>query len=292
MVDGSNDVDVTVVMPCRNGARTIRGQLDALAQQDWSGRWEVVVSDNGSTDDTLSVLEGYRQRLPGLRVVDSSERAGVAHARNAGVVAAKGRSILFCDDDDEVGVGWLAAMGEALRDHDFVAATLETTKLNRSWMRNPSRRVGLRWMDPPFLPYAFGAVLGIWRSLHLEVGGFDEEFVGGADDIDYCFRVQLHGAELHWVPEAVTHYRIRPGLRGSYRQARSYSRGDVRLYKKYRPLGMRWHSPARAAKFWLLCGPRLLLALRSRTALGLWVWRFGRRVGFLEGSLVHRVLAL
>lgn len=285
-------VEISVVLPCRNGAGTITGQLEALAAQEWDGAWEVVVSDNGSTDGTAAVVAGYRDRLPGLRVIDSSARAGVAHARNAGVAAARGRSVLLCDDDDEVAPGWLAAMGAALREREFVAATLELTRLNPAWTRDVRQAPGLRQLDPPFLPYAFGAALGLRVARHEAIGGFDETFVGGADDIDYCFRMQLAGAALHLVPDAVTHYRIRTDLGSVFRQGRAYSRGDVRLYAKFRSRGMRWPPLRRAAKFWLLVLPRLLPALRSRTALAGWLWRLGRRVGYLEGSLRHKVVAL
>lgn len=285
-------VEITVVLPCRNGAGTIAGQLEALAAQEWDGSWEVVVSDNGSTDGTAGVVAGFRGRLPGLRVIDSSARAGVAYARNAGVAAARGRSVLLCDDDDVVAPGWLAAMAAALRRHDFVAATLELATLNPVWTRDARQAPGLRQLEPPFLPYAFGASLGFRVTRHQAIGGFDESFVGGADDIDYCFRMQLDGAALHLVQDAVTHYRIRSDLRSVYRQGRAYSRGDVRLYAKYRSRGMRWAPLRRAVKFWVLVLPRLVPALRSRTALAGWLWRLGRRVGFLEGSLRHRLLAL
>lgn len=284
-------VEITVVIPCRNGAGTIAGQLEALAAQAWDGDWEVVVSDNGSTDGTAAVVAGFRDRLPALRVINSSARSGVAYARNAGVDAARGHSVLLCDDDDEVAPGWLAAMAAALREHEFVAATLELVRLNPVWTRDARQAPGLRQLDPPFLPYAFGAALGFRVSRHQAVGGFDETFVGGADDIDYCFRMQLDGAPLHLVRDAVTHYRIRSDLGSVYRQGRAYSRGDVRLYAKYRSRGMRWPPARRAVKFWLLVLPRLVPALRSRTALTAWLWRLGRRVGYLEGSLRHRVLA-
>lgn len=289
---GVEEVEVTVVLPTRNGAGTIRRQLDALSRQEWSSSWEVVVSDNGSTDDTVAVVASYCDKLPALKIVNSSDRVGATHARNVGVAAARGHSVVFCDDDDEVALGWLAAFGNALREHEFVAGMLEMTKLNASWTRDPRQPDGIRQVDPPFLPYAFSAVLGIRRRLHLAIGGFNEEFLGGAEDVDYCFRAQLRGADLHYAPEVVVHYRIRRDLRAIYGQARSYSRGDVLLYKKYRPLGMRWQSPRRAAKFWALCLPRLLPALISRNALAIWLWHFGRRVGYLQGSIIHRVLAL
>lgn len=291
-VEGVTGVEVTVVLPTRNGAGTIRRQLDALSRQEWAGSWEVVVSDNGSTDCTVATVRDYFGRLPALKIVNSSDRLGATHARNVGVAAARGWSVVFCDDDDAVAPGWLAAFGNALREHELVAGTLEMTKLNTSWTRDPQQPDGIRQVDPPFLPYAFSAVLGIRRSLHLAIGGFNEEFVGGAEDVDYCFRAQLRGADLYYAAEAVVHYQIRSSLGAIYRQARSYSRGDVLLYTRYRPLGMRWQSPRRAAKFWALCWARLLPALASREALAIWLWHLGRRVGYLQGSVRHRVLAL
>ena len=62
---------VSVVVPVRNGAATIALQFEALADQDYDGPWEVVVSDNGSTDATRSVVDEWSAKLPGLRVVDS-----------------------------------------------------------------------------------------------------------------------------------------------------------------------------------------------------------------------------
>ena len=67
-------MDISVVIPCFNDEETIGSQLEAVAKQAWSGEWEVVVSDNGSRDNTLAIVEQFRERLPNLRVVDSSDR--------------------------------------------------------------------------------------------------------------------------------------------------------------------------------------------------------------------------
>ena len=62
---------LSIVIPCRNAARTIAVQLDALCAQQWRGGWEVIVADNGSTDGTQAIVEGYSRRLPGLRLIDA-----------------------------------------------------------------------------------------------------------------------------------------------------------------------------------------------------------------------------
>ena len=105
---------ISVVIPCFNAAETIACQLEALAKQVWVGNWEVVISDNGARDETLEIVEEFKEKLPNLQVVDASNRKGAGYARNLGVSKARGDTILFCDADDEVAPGWLEAMARAL----------------------------------------------------------------------------------------------------------------------------------------------------------------------------------
>ena len=105
---------LSVIIPCKNMGATIGAQLEALANQSWSEPWEVIVSDNGSSDDSVRVVQRYAARLPNLRLVDASDRPGASHARNVGARHATAPALAFCDADDEVGVDWLAAMDRAL----------------------------------------------------------------------------------------------------------------------------------------------------------------------------------
>ncbi len=68
----------SVVIPVRNGAATLAEQLEALAQQEYDDEWEVVVADNGSSDATREVVNGFRD-LPQLRVVDASGGSGAGY---------------------------------------------------------------------------------------------------------------------------------------------------------------------------------------------------------------------
>lgn len=63
---------LSVILPCFNGAKTIALQLEALAHQCWSEPWELVVVNNGSTDDSMQIVQSYRNLLPNLRIVDAS----------------------------------------------------------------------------------------------------------------------------------------------------------------------------------------------------------------------------
>src|SRR3990172_11101424 len=102
---------LSVIIACLNGARTIAAQLEALAGQQWSHPWEVVIADNGWSDDWLDIVRSYQDRIPNIRIVDASDRRGQPHALNVGAAAAKGEALAFCDADDEGAPGWGGAMG-------------------------------------------------------------------------------------------------------------------------------------------------------------------------------------
>ena len=74
-------ITISVIIPVFNGAETIDAQLEALSRQSWSGTWEVVIADNGSTDDTLARVNGAVHPLPSKRVVDASAQRGPSFAR-------------------------------------------------------------------------------------------------------------------------------------------------------------------------------------------------------------------
>ncbi|MGF1480864.1 MAG: glycosyltransferase family 2 protein [Cyanophyceae cyanobacterium] len=286
---------ISVIIPCYNAAETIATQLEALANQHWCEPWEIIISDNGSTDETLLIVEQYQQRLPNLRVIDSSSRRGGGYARNRGVLAARGDAIAFCDDDDEVAPGWIAAMGEALSQYDFVAGRLEFKKLNQPWVIQshacPQQHGLQKYREPPFLEHAAGCNLGVKRSIHEAVGGFDESLFR-LQDTDYCWRIQLAGTKLHFVPEAVIQYRFRHTVAGLYRQARLWGEYNVLLYKKYRTFGMNQPSKKTMIKAWLkllLSFPKIFLGKGKRAN---WIWKLGWRVGRLNGCIKHQVLAL
>lgn len=79
---------LSVIIPCFNGADTIALQLEALLLQQWSSSWEIIVCNNGSTDNSVAVVEQYKAKLPNLRIVDASAKRGVAYVRNVGIEAA------------------------------------------------------------------------------------------------------------------------------------------------------------------------------------------------------------
>jgi glycosyltransferase involved in cell wall biosynthesis len=286
---------LSVVVPCLNGAATLGIQLEALARQRWPEPWEIVLVDNGSTDGSVALAERYRGRLPSLRVVDASARAGQAYALNEGVRAAAADAIAFCDADDEVADGWVAALAEALRTHDFVSCRHDPEKLNEPWVaatREAAFAEGLpRLWFPPYSTHAGSGAMGIRRAVHEAVGGFDES-MPCLFDTDFSVKAQLAGFELVYVPEAVVHYRYRSTLGGIFGQARRYAEQMARIQRRYKPPGDR----VPGQRTWLVEGWRPLLAalphVLGRPGRARVAWHLGWQVGRYVGSVRYRVLAV
>ena len=281
---------VTVVIPVRNGAGTLPAQLAALANQSYAGRWELVVADNGSTDDTVAVVRRWAHLLPGTRVVDASDRPGSSHARNVGAREARGELLAFCDADDVVAPTWLAALVDAARDADLVGGTQDATLLNtvRARATRGARSLPGRVRPLGFLPFAPTSNLAVWTEVYRALGGLDERYPQ-AHDIEFSWRAQLAGYTLGRADEAVVHYRYRTTARAIARQAYWSGWDEAHLFRDYHARGARRTPPGRVARRWaaVLTG---LPALRRPAARRTWIRAAAHTAGRLAGSAHFRTL--
>jgi glycosyltransferase involved in cell wall biosynthesis len=282
---------LSVIIPCLDAAESISVQLEALRRQVWDHPWEIIIADNGSTDGTMDVVKREAAGLPCLQIVDASDSRGTAHARNVGALFARGESIVFCDADDEVGSGWLPAIGAALETHDFIASRFEFKKLNPVWVSANLKDVqdtGLqRVAYPPYFWHAGGSGLAIKRRLHEQVGGFDES-LPRLEDTDYCFRVQQLGSELYFAAEAVVHVRYSTKPVSLFRQARLWAEYNVLMYKRYGGgacLGHPWAAYTQTWRDLICCVPRTFKK-ETRSA---WMKTLGTQIGLLQGAVRFRV---
>lgn len=273
----------SVIIPALNAADTIGLQLEALSRQDVEGAYEVVVVDNGSTDDTVEVCKSFSSAVP-LRVV-VCEQPGTGAARNLGAATASADLLLFCDADDEVDRGWVRGMVEALDRHDAVGGRIENERLNGdrpAYMpRHPDRLPTVAG----FLPRAIAASLGVRRAAFEQVDGFADDYAYGSGDTEFCWRLQLAGFTLGYAPEAVVHYRHRSTLRAVATKAYKTQRNGGRLFREYRSRGMpqprfagtvfRWGRLAASA-------PAVLFSPRLRWW---WVEQTAGAAGRVAGSL-------
>jgi glycosyltransferase involved in cell wall biosynthesis len=287
------DMRLSVVIPCYNGEETLADQLQALAEQKWSKPWEVVFADNGSTDQSRAIGEDFRNKLPNFRIVDASLKQGKSYALNVGTKAAKGTSVAFVDADDVVAPGWVAAVGNALEKYDFVACRWDTEILNPGWTKicrgNPQEKGIQQIWYPPYLPHAGGGGIGVKKTLHAEVGGFDETLLY-LEDTDYCWKLQLKGTKLHFTPEAVIYIRFRPDLKHIYLQTKNYAEYNVLLSKRYasygEPIANAWRRYFHEWKALIKQIRRLRGSIGQRAR---WLTLLGWQVGRLKGVVKYHV---
>jgi glycosyltransferase involved in cell wall biosynthesis len=283
---------VSVVVPVRNGARTIDAQLAALAAQEDGATLDVVVSDNGSTDGTRTHVERWSARLP-VRVVDASQRPGPAHARNAGVAATRAPYILMCDADDVVTPGWVRGLATALKTHELATGPLDRRPLNK--------RYALRWGGPavstrPRLAYRHlvmipGCNLAFRRSVFDDIGGFDATLRRG-EDVDFVWRALGNGARVGFADDAVVQHRLRATASGSFRQGLADGYWEPGLFKRHRSEGMAPEPLDDVRREYGHLARELPRAVLRRRHSHEWAYDVGQRVGRVAGSTRHRCIFL
>ena len=201
----------SVVVPTYNRLPILRQCLAALETQDLSTApgvegYEVIVVDDGSTDDTVAAL--HQATDPHLRLLQQ-DHGGAALARNLGVKAARGNVIVFIDSDLVVVKDFLAAHARALQrywrrhGHRFCftyGAVINTSNFARP-TAEPYKLTDLSWAY-----FATGNV-AIDRQLLLRSGLFDPRFCQyGWEDLELGERLRKLGVVLVRCPEAVGYH--------------------------------------------------------------------------------------
>lgn len=179
---------ISFVVPVRNDAARLRLCLEAILKAVVaSGEVEVIVADNGSTDDSKEMAEAAGARvldLPGLNV---------AELRNRAVAQSHGGLLAFCDADNLIGRDWIAVAEELLEDSDVAAAGAPCRPPTPSnWVQDAydglrdhsSGTRSTRWLG--------AGNMVIRRSAFLELGGFDESLTA-CEDVDLCNRLRRSG---------------------------------------------------------------------------------------------------
>jgi GT2 family glycosyltransferase len=287
-------MELSVIIPCFNAMDTIEHQLAAFAREEWDRPWELILSDNGRNEGLAEAVQRHGKDIPNVAIVDTSHRPGRSQARNEASRSARGSSLAFTDADDLIERGWVGGMGTALREHAFVACRCDGQRVNPEWIRRSRKDVQYEdvqaYTYPPYLPHAGGSSIGIRRSLFEEMGGFDESWPC-LEDTDLCWRVQLAGTPLVFVPDAVVHVRYRSTLEGILRQSLEFGQYNVLLYKTYRAKGMPPLSFSTGLRQWLNLLKSITM-VRTRAGCATWLWRFGWCYGRLLGSVKYGVFAL
>ena len=182
---------VSFVIPVRNDPARLRRCFTTIrANTPDNADVEIVVADNGSTDDTPEVARSFGARvlsLPGL---------SVAALRNRAAAEARGEVLAFVDADHEIDPHWVASAVEALASPDVAAvgalcfAPADGTWVQRMYDSFRVRPAGVLQVD-----WLGSGSLAVWREVFEKVGGFDSR-LETCEDVDFCQRLRRHGYGL------------------------------------------------------------------------------------------------
>lgn len=200
--NGAAPPDLSVIIPVRNGGEALERCLAAVwAQETGPWRFEVLVVDNGSPEDTRRRVS----RFPGTTLL-FEERLSSYAARNLGIMRSGGRVLAFTDADTEPRPEWLRAGADALAADGgpwLAAGEVEITlpenptvfaiydKLHNMLQERYVRDGG----------YGVTANLFVPRLLAEKTGLFAADWVSGAD-VDFCRRATVSGGRITYLPEA------------------------------------------------------------------------------------------
>lgn len=211
---------VSVVIPNLNGERLLEPCLRALARSSLAAT-EVIVVDNGSTDRSLAVVTAT---LPSARVIANERNLGFATASNQGARAAEGRYVLFLNSDVVVSercleelVAWAEREPDAAAwQPKLLGASGETwdsagsyfTQTGFLWHAGLGARGAELYPAPRDVFSVKGACMLVRRDDFAAVGGFDDAFFAYFEETDLCWRLQLAGWRVRYVPAAPAYHRV------------------------------------------------------------------------------------
>ena len=228
--------EVALIVSTYQRPRHLRLALTSIAlQQAVSGKFELVITDDGSTDTTFELVEQYAATVD-FPVTLTTHKHGtfqLAKCRNEGVAASTARYLIFTDGDLILPSDFIfqhlkrrrnktAFSGESYRLAEEASAGIDedavrsgtyrslVSPADRARVRKVARRA--RWhalIRHPNRPRLIGWNVGIWRSDYELVNGYDERFQGwGCEDDDLTHRLRGVGVRTRWINRWTCAYHV------------------------------------------------------------------------------------
>ncbi|MGJ8633168.1 MAG: glycosyltransferase [Luteolibacter sp.] len=223
----------SVIICTRNGASRIATCLTSIENLSHPPH-ETIVVDDGSTDDTSSIVS---KNFPAVRLI-TIPPSGLSHARNTGAAAATGEILAFTDDDCEPDTEWLTRLDKAFQNPAISAAggpnlppppnTPEEAVIHAA--PGAPTHVLLTDTRAEHLP---GCNIAVRKITFDVIGGFDPIFQTAGDDVDFCWRLTDTGHHMTFVPGAFVWHHRRPSILAFLKQQIGYGKAEKILLEKH-----------------------------------------------------------
>ena len=272
-LEADTDVDVSIIVPVYNKWHLTRACLTSVVQTsaDSGVRFELILADDGSTDETMSAAETFR----GLRMVKTPQNSGFLRNCNHAASQARGRYVLFLNNDTVVLPGWLAALYQTIEADPSIAivgskllypdgfiqeagggllSNGDGVSVGR-WLFVGSKNFPVQRDEPVFniereTDYISAASILVRRAFWQSVGGFDERYQNAyCEDCDLAMSARARGMRVVYQPASeVVHFEHQSyadlaGTRTTWDQNKQIllaKWGDT-LRKDHLPSNSGWH---------------------------------------------------
>jgi GT2 family glycosyltransferase len=285
--------EVSVVIPNYNQRNLLDRVLRDLSLQQRLPE-EVVVVDNGSNDDSVTLA-----RKHGVRVIEMGSNQGFSRAVNRGVREARGEVVAILNNDVELDTEWLARLLDTMETTGAWFATGkilqagstgtidgtydEVSRAACAWRCGEGRPDGPLWSKSSQVSFASFTAALFRKELFRDIGFLDESFNSYLEDVDFGLRCAVAGRTGVYVPEAIARHRGSATLGAwSAEKVRLISRNQLLLVAKHYP--RRWWLRLGWA---VLVGQLLWGAVATRHGAG-WAYWKGKLDGFRMFSEVRR----
>ena len=256
----SMPIKISTIIVTYNSSYIIADCLNALMKAIPLESSEIIVVDNASSDNTLEIVKGLKDRI---NIISSKENVGFAGGVNRGISVSGGEYVLLINPDLMINSKSLEGMMDFLASHEKVGAA-GVKLVYPDGRRQPSRRrypvirgvlanrigmmkyiFGTEILDhylmedanntePEEVEWLIGACMMFRRKALQEVGLFDEKFFLYFEDADWCYRAQRAGWKVYYLPQfEAIHLYQRESRQGANKQLYWHIKSLARLYKKH-----------------------------------------------------------
>jgi len=320
----------SIIVCVYNGESTLDLTLTSLFEQDFPGPFEIIVVNDGSTDQTQNIIEGFYKRHPkNVKIVNNFVNRGLSASRNVGIDLSVGNVVAFTDADCVAPVSWLSDLMSVWEDAGpevvgvgGIAVAFQKLSLNQRYcdaiqVLRPvpysqgarasviSRAVNYyksRELSSNYASSFIGANMSFRRNCLIEVGGFNPAIKFGGDEVDLAQRLrEKFGDESLLLSSKIEMlHNFHKSINDSFRRSYMYGRSDGERFAK----GISGFSTSPTfilmavslSIFELLLLPTGLTtyrkaALASLLMLASWLW-YGANVKFKNKKLGHGTKAL
>jgi len=207
----------SIIVPVHNHVELTRQCLEALAASTQGLEYEVIIVDNGSTDETPALLASLGGHV---QVIRNDQHLGFAKACNQGARTARGRYLVFLNTNTIPQPGWLEALVREVEEHAGVAVVGGKLLCPDGTVQHAgvafNRAAGIPYRLYRGFPADAPAVnrrrelqavtatgMLVRREVYEEVGGFDEAYRNGSEDVDLCLKIRERGWTIVYQPTSV-----------------------------------------------------------------------------------------